>query len=91
MAPLLIFAVILAIVLGTGHGIVGAVVGFAAGVLIYFAVGAIVTMGRRLYGNRSRKLPPEVLLVPFECPGCISKEISHYSELICTRGFNECS
>jgi hypothetical protein len=47
MAPLLIFAVILAIVFGTGHGIVGAVVGFAAGVLIYFAVGAIVTMGRK--------------------------------------------
>jgi hypothetical protein len=47
LAPLLIFAVILALVLGIGHGLVGAVIGFAAGVLIYFAIGAILTMGRR--------------------------------------------
>jgi hypothetical protein len=47
MWPLLIFAVILAVVFGTGHGIVGAVIGFAAGVLIYLAVGAVVTMGRK--------------------------------------------
>jgi hypothetical protein len=47
MWPPLIFAVILAVVFGTGHGIVGAAVGVAAGVLIYLAVGAIVTMGRK--------------------------------------------
>jgi hypothetical protein len=47
MWPLLIFALLLAALFGTGHGIVGAVIGFAAGVLIYLAIGAIVTMGRR--------------------------------------------
>jgi hypothetical protein len=47
MWPLLIFAVILAVIFGTGHGIVGAMIGFSSGVQIYLAVGAIVTMGRR--------------------------------------------
>jgi hypothetical protein len=46
MWPLVIFALLLAAVFGIGHGIVGAVIGFAAGVLIYVAVGAIVWMGR---------------------------------------------
>jgi hypothetical protein len=45
--PLLIFALILAAVFGAGHGIVGAVVGFVGGLLLYLAVGAIVTMGRK--------------------------------------------
>lgn len=46
MWPLLIFSLILAAVFGTGHGIVGAVIGFVAGVLIYLAIGAIVWTGR---------------------------------------------
>jgi zinc transporter ZupT len=47
MWPLLIFALILAALFGVGHGVVGAVIGFTAGALIYLAIGAIVTIGRR--------------------------------------------
>jgi hypothetical protein len=46
MWPLMVFALILTAVFGIGHGIVGAVIGFVAGALIFLAIGAIVTTGR---------------------------------------------
>ncbi len=46
MGPPLTLALICAVALGVGHGIVGAVIGFVAGFLIYLAIGAVVWMGR---------------------------------------------
>jgi hypothetical protein len=46
MGPPLTLALIGAVAIGVGHGIVGAVIGFVAGFLIYLAIGAVVWMGR---------------------------------------------
>jgi hypothetical protein len=46
MGPPLVLAIIVAVALGVGHGILGAAIGFFGAFLIYLAIGAIVWMGR---------------------------------------------
>ncbi|MEA2152549.1 MAG: hypothetical protein QOI18_782 [Solirubrobacteraceae bacterium] len=46
MGPPLVLAIIGALALGYKHGVVGAIIGLVAGLLIYLAIGAVVWMGR---------------------------------------------